>query len=34
MSWVLDSNDRLKNHIESLGAVVDKEYAMFERSLA
>ncbi|PEN13075.1 hypothetical protein CRI94_10495 [Longibacter salinarum] len=34
MSWVLDSNDRLKNHVESLGAVVDKEYAMFERSIA
>jgi hypothetical protein len=30
MSWVLDTNDRLKNHVESLGAVVDKEYAMFE----
>jgi GNAT superfamily N-acetyltransferase len=34
MSWVLDDNDRLKNHIESLGAVVDKEYAMFETSIA
>ena len=30
MSWVLDTNDRLKNHVESLGAVVDKEYALFE----
>jgi GNAT superfamily N-acetyltransferase len=30
MSWVLDTNKRLKNHVESLGAVVDKEYAMFE----
>ena len=30
MSWVLDTNDRLKNHVESLGAVVDKEYAMLE----
>ncbi len=34
MSWVLDTNDRLKNHVESLGAVVDKEYAMFEMSLS
>jgi hypothetical protein len=30
MSWVLDSNDRLKNHVESLGGVKDKEYAIFE----
>ena len=34
MSWVLDTNDRLKNHVESLGAVVDKEYAMFEAPLS
>ncbi len=34
MSWVLDTNERLKNHVESLGAVVDKEYAMFETSIA
>jgi GNAT superfamily N-acetyltransferase len=34
MSWVLDTNERLKNHIESLGAVVDKEYAMYEMPLA
>lgn len=34
MSWVLDTNERLKNHIESLGAVVDKEYAMLETSIA
>lgn len=34
MSWVLDTNDRLKNHIESLGAVVDKEYAMFEMPIS
>jgi hypothetical protein len=33
MSWVLDTNDRLKNHVESLGAVVDKEYALYERPL-
>ncbi len=30
MSWVLDTNTRLINHVESLGGVVDKEYAMFE----
>jgi GNAT superfamily N-acetyltransferase len=30
MSWVLDSNTRLKNHVESIGGVKDKEYAMFE----
>lgn len=34
MSWVLDTNKRLKNHVESLGAVVDKEYAMFGRSIS
>jgi GNAT superfamily N-acetyltransferase len=34
MSWVLDTNERLKNHVESLGAVVDKEYAMFETPLS
>jgi len=33
MSWVLDTNDRLKNHVESLGAVVDKEYALFDLAL-
>jgi len=30
MSWVLDTNDRLKNHVEQLGGVKDKEYALFE----
>ena len=34
MSWVLDTNDRLKNHIESIGGVKDKEYAMFETTLS
>lgn len=34
MSWVLDSNRRLINSLESLGGVPDKEYAMFEMSLA
>jgi len=33
MSWVLDTNDRLKNHVESLGGVKDKEYAIFEHGL-
>lgn len=33
MSWVLDTNTRLKNHIESIGGVVDKEYALFEREI-
>jgi GNAT superfamily N-acetyltransferase len=34
MSWVLDTNDRLKNHIESLGGVKDKEYALFEKPIS
>jgi GNAT superfamily N-acetyltransferase len=34
MSWVLDSNTRLKNHVESIGGVKDKEYAMFELAWA
>lgn len=34
MSWVLDSNRRLINALEAMGGVVDKEYAMFERSIA
>jgi hypothetical protein len=33
MSWVLDTNDRLKNALPALGATVDKEYALFERSI-
>jgi GNAT superfamily N-acetyltransferase len=33
LSWVLDTNDRLKNHVESLGAVKDKEYALYECGL-
>ena len=32
-SWVLDTNERLKNAIESIGAVRDKEYALFEVAL-
>lgn len=33
MSWVLDNNHVLRNAITSLGGVVDKEYAMFEKQL-
>ncbi len=33
MSWVLDSNQVLKNSLVSMGGVVDKEYAMFEKGL-
>ncbi len=31
MSWILDSNHTLLNLMPSLGAVVDKEYALFEK---
>lgn len=34
LSWVLDSNAPMKNAAIALGAVVDKEYAMFDRQLA
>ncbi len=34
MSWVLDSNNVLKNLLLSIGAVVDKKYAMYEMPLA
>lgn len=34
MSWILESNPAMKNALEALGGVKDKEYAMFERSLA
>ena len=34
MSWVLDSNLRLRNALEALNSVIDKEYAMYERSLS
>ena len=33
MSWVLDSNHKLKNAVTSLGGVVDKQYGMFEKPL-
>jgi len=29
-SWILDTNDRLLNMIDKIGATQDKEYAMFE----
>ena len=34
MSWVLDVNHVLRNSLDSMGGVVDKEYAMFEKSIA
>lgn len=33
VSWVLDTNTVLKNALTSMGAVRDKEYALFEREL-
>jgi hypothetical protein len=30
MSWVLDTNKRLRNSLETMGGVKDKEYAMLE----
>lgn len=33
MSWVLESNKPLLNALDSLGAVVDKTYALFEKQL-
>lgn len=33
LSWVMDDNVVLKNSLEKLGAVVDKEYALFEKRL-
>lgn len=34
MSWVLDTNEVLKNALEEMGGVKDKEYAMFERQIS
>lgn len=34
MSWVLDSNKVLINSLESMGGVVEKEYAMFEAAIS
>ncbi len=33
LSWVMDNNLVLKNALAKLGAIVDKEYAFFEKSL-
>ncbi len=33
LSWVLDSNPRLISHLHSIGAVIDKEYAMLEKRI-
>ncbi len=33
MSWVLESNKRLTNALDAMGTVVDKTYAMFEKTL-
>ncbi len=33
MSWVLESNKRLTNALDNMGAVVDKTYALFEKLL-
>ena len=33
LSWVLDSNHRMINHLEAIGAVKDKEYGMYEKRL-
>ncbi|MFQ5569265.1 MAG: hypothetical protein ACE5G0_06295 [Rhodothermales bacterium] len=33
MSWVLDSNHVLKNALDAMGAAIDKEYALYEKSL-
>ena len=33
LSWVMDDNTVLKNALSNLGAVIDKEYAMFEKRI-
>lgn len=33
MSWVLDSNNRMKNFLTSMGAVQENEYALYEKSI-
>ncbi|HEX7071928.1 MAG TPA: hypothetical protein VF190_14030 [Rhodothermales bacterium] len=33
LSWVLDSNAAMINSLHAIGAVVDKEYALFDRSI-
>ena len=34
MSWVLDTNEVLKNALEQMGGVRDKEYALFEKAIS
>jgi GNAT superfamily N-acetyltransferase len=34
LSWVMDDNVVLKNALDNLGAVIDKEYAMFEKRIS
>lgn len=33
MSWVLDNNHRLRNALDSMGGVIDKEYALYDKEL-
>jgi GNAT superfamily N-acetyltransferase len=33
LSWVLDNNHRLRNFLEEAGAVLEKEYALYEKQL-
>jgi len=33
-SWILDTNERLLNMIDTIGATQDKEYAMFEKPIS
>lgn len=33
MSWILDNNPRMINHLKAIGGVIDKEYAMMEKQL-
>ena len=33
MSWVLDENMALRNSLETMGGIKDKEYAMLERRI-
>lgn len=34
MSWVLDTNHVLRNSLVSMGGVIDKQYALYEKSLS
>ncbi len=33
MSWILDNNHALRNALKSINSVIDKEYALFEKTL-